>query len=87
MPTRTLTIELPTDLAEELEARVAAGLAQSPEDAIIDAIERTRDLGLEHWVRSEGTARAERLRAGLERTLTYDEVMAEIDARQQQRQR
>jgi Arc/MetJ-type ribon-helix-helix transcriptional regulator len=87
MATRTLTLELPAEIADELEARVAAGLAQSTEDAVVDAVERTRELGLEHWVKTEGVARAARLKAGLEPTLSYDEVLAGIEARRQQRLR
>jgi Arc/MetJ-type ribon-helix-helix transcriptional regulator len=84
MATRTLTLELPAEIAEELEARVAAGLAQSTEDAIVDAVERTRELGLEHWVRTEGAARYDRVRAG-EPTMSAEEMLRRIHQRGQAR--
>ena len=87
MDTRTLTITLPADIVDELDARVAAGLAQDIEDGIIDAVERTRDVGLEHWVRTEGVARLARHRAGLEPTFSYDEILTRIESRRQQRLR
>lgn len=81
---RTMTIEVPEAVAAELEARVAAELAQDVSDAVIDAVERTRDLGLEHWLRTEAVTRLERLRQG-EPTLTLDEARERLDERRQAR--
>lgn len=85
MSMRTLSLTLPTEIVDELDARVKSGLAQDIADGIVDAVERTRDAGLEHWVRTVGAARAERLRAGLSRSKSYDEVVAGIEARRERR--
>lgn len=81
---RTMTIEVPEAVAAELEARVAAELAHDVSDAVIDAVERTRELGVEHWMRTEGVARLERLRRG-EPSLTLEEARERLDERRRAR--
>lgn len=85
MSTRTLSLTLPAEIVDELDARVTAGLAQDIADGIVDAVERTRDAGLEHWVRTVGVTPVERLRAGFSRPMSHDEVLAEIEVRRERR--
>jgi Arc/MetJ-type ribon-helix-helix transcriptional regulator len=76
-----LTITLTGEAADKLRKLVADQRYARAEDAIaeaLDALEASRDPALEAWLRDVITARAEANAADPARSLTADEVRAQL---------
>lgn len=79
-----LTITLRGDAAEKLRKLIAEEHYVRAEDAVVDAIEAleaSRDPALDAWLRDTIAARAEAVAADPGRTLTADQVRAQLFGR------
>lgn len=91
--TRRLSVELPEDVADAVEARVNAGEYASVSDVIEDGLralaerddEILRDPAVEKWLREEVVPEAQRVRDGTARLYSPEEVLRELDTRRAKR--
>jgi putative addiction module CopG family antidote len=81
--TRRLQLDLPEDVAADIEARVASGEYESESAVVRAALEKLieREEAEEAWLRTTVAARIEALDKGDVRTKTADEVRASLAAR------
>lgn len=82
---RKLDIELPEDLAEAVSARVASGRFANASEVIQKGLrllaeeeEFEFDPAVEEWLRTEVVARYDAVKAGREKSLTLDQVEANL---------
>ncbi|MEG3180169.1 ribbon-helix-helix domain-containing protein [Sphingomonas sp. LT1P40] len=86
--TRRLSVELPDDVADAVEARVSAGEYESVSAVIEEGLRALAareddpawDAEVEHWLRETVVPTAQRVRDGKERMYSPEEVRAQIDA-------
>jgi len=83
--TRRLAIELPEEMAEAVEARVASGQYASASDVVQEGLRRLAqdeapllDEEMEQWLRTEVVARYDAVMAGREEGLTIEQVRANL---------
>ena len=62
--TKSLSVTLPHDMAEEVRGRVASGDYASESEVVRDGLRalKAQDQALEHWLQTEGVARYEAYR-------------------------
>ncbi|MCP3728908.1 ribbon-helix-helix protein, CopG family [Sphingomonas sp. MG17] len=86
--TRRLSVELPEDIADAVEARVSTGEYASVSAVIEDGLralaerddELLRDPAVEKWLREEVVPEAQRVREGKARLYSPEEVQTRLDA-------
>jgi putative addiction module CopG family antidote len=83
--TRRLDIELPEDMAEAVNARVASGRFADESEVIQEGLrllaeeeELESDPAVEEWLRTEIVARYDAVKSGREKGLTLDQVEANL---------
>lgn len=79
---KTVTVQIPDDLAEFAQAKVAAGEFASVDEAIAAGVQalRSHDALIDRWVREEVLPSYERWVAEGKPVLTEDEVDAAVEA-------
>jgi len=83
--TKRLDIELPEELAEAVDARVASGRFANASEVVQQGLrllageeEFETDPALEQWLRTEIVARYDAVKAGRDTGLTVDQVKANL---------
>jgi putative addiction module CopG family antidote len=80
--TQQLSITLPSEMVCMVREKVASGEYANDSEVILDGLLflRERDRGLEHWLRTEGVAAYDGLKANPSSGLTPEQVLAALDA-------
>jgi putative addiction module CopG family antidote len=83
--TKRLAIELPEELAEAVDARIASGRFANASEVVQEGLrllaeeeEFETDPALEQWLRTEIVARYDAVKAGRDTGLTVDQVNANL---------
>lgn len=83
--TKRLAIELPEELAEAVDARIASGRFANASEVVQEGLrllaeeeEFETDPALEQWLRTEIVARYDAVKAGRDTGLTVDQVKANL---------
>jgi len=83
--TKRLDIELPEELAEAVDARVASGRFANASEVVREGLRLLAeeeafetDPALEQWLRTEIVARYDAVKAGRDTGLTIDQVKANL---------
>ena len=86
---RQMTVTLPEDLAEKLDAKVARGEYASESDAICDGVRTLvdRDEAIERWLLAEVVPEIDAVRADPSLEVSAEEVRATLDADYRERAR
>lgn len=86
MDPRRLSIELPEELAEIVDARVASGRNASESEVIEEALEllAEQDAPLEDWEEKELAAAYDEWKANPTAVYTVEEVRAHLEERRRQ---
>lgn len=77
------TISLPAEHAAYVDAKVASGEYASVSEVVRDGLRslQARDAAIEKWLREEVVPTVDRLKNGLERTYSSEEVREKIQTR------
>lgn len=88
MGPRRLSIELPEEAAEIIDARLAAGRNASESEVVQEALEllAEQDAPLEEWLRTEMVEAYDEWKANPEGGLTIDEVRDHLRKAREERQ-
>jgi putative addiction module CopG family antidote len=83
--TRQLSITLPVEMAEEVKAKVAAGLYATESEVIRDGLRTlfARDHALDSWLHGQVAPALDAVRADPSRALSLDDVRAQLAAEHQ----
>lgn len=83
--TRQLSITLPTEMADMIQAKVASGEYASESEVIRDGLRAmmARDQAIEDWLRTEVVAADDALDADPASGLSLEEVRARLAAQRQ----
>lgn len=83
--TQQLSITLPVELAEEVKAKVAAGLYATESEVIRDGLRTlfARDHALDSWLHDQVAPALDAIRAEPSRALSLDDVRAHLAAEHQ----
>jgi Arc/MetJ-type ribon-helix-helix transcriptional regulator len=78
--TRQLTIRLPAEMADAVDAKVASGEYACDSDVISDGVQALldHDQALERWLVDVGVPAYDRLKSGQGRTYTIEEVLEHL---------
>ena len=85
--TRVLHVELPTELADLVSAKVERGEYASPSAVVEEGLQllQDRDEGLERWLREEVAAAYDEYRADPGNVVDASDIVERIKARHQAR--
>ncbi|WP_420961400.1 ribbon-helix-helix domain-containing protein [Brucella sp. IR073] len=91
--TQQLKITLPDDMAQMVKDKVSSGEYASESEVILDGLYALQeqesphegDPAFEHWLRTEGVAAYDEMKADPSRGVTAEEVLASLEAARQSR--
>lgn len=74
--TQQFSVTLPTEMAQMVKTKVSSGEYASESEVIRDGLRalQARDKALESWLRTEGVASYDKLKADPSRALSVDQV-------------
>jgi putative addiction module CopG family antidote len=77
---RTIEVTLPEDLDRLVREKVASGAYRSESEVIRDGLRALQecDLGLDHWLQTEGVVRHDAHHADLSREISPERVLEEL---------
>lgn len=81
--TQSLSITLPTDMAQMIKAKVASGEYATESEVIRDGLRtlQARDAAVEHWLRTEVATTYDAHMKDPSRAIPADQVMAGMERR------
>lgn len=82
-PTRQLSVTLPDEMADQVQARVESGEYANESEVIRDGLRalQARDRAVERWLRNEALPSYDAYKRDPQRGLSLDEVRAGLEAR------
>lgn len=82
-PTRQLSVTLPDEMADQVQARVESGEYANESEVIRDGLRalQARDRAVESWLRNEALPSYDAYKRDSQRSLSLDEVRAGLEAR------
>jgi putative addiction module CopG family antidote len=85
--TQQLNITLPDEMVAMVREKVASGEYANDNEVILDGLAflRERDRGLEHWLRTEGVAAYDELKADPSQALSVEQVRQHLADKRKQR--
>ena len=83
--TEQFSITLPSEMAQMVKDKVSSGEYASESEVIRDGLRalEARNRAVEHWLRTEGVAAYDRLKADPSRALSVDQVRQHLADRRQ----